>query len=462
MSAAPISISALSSAIKQVLQRSIPPKVWLWGEVNSLMVRGGHCYVDLVEKAAGSDAMVARIRCNIWQWNWRTISEKFRQATGEELRVGMTVQLLVQVDYHELYSLSVNASDIDPTYTLGELQRRRLEIIARLKQRGLLMLNKQRVMPLLIKRIAIVSSPHAAGYSDFLHQLNGNPHGFTYRLTLFPAVMQGVQTEQSVTAALQSIAANAGEFDIAVIIRGGGATSDMYAFDSEQIATVCASMPLPVLSGIGHHRDECILDLVTHTALKTPTAVADFIITHTLRTAERIDAIGRRMQQSVTARLNIAGNVLKTYGLRLPSATALLVQGERHLLANCAMRLRVSSLSLVADHRLMVERRRLQLNASTRQLLHLERNGLERRIHTIIPAAKALIQERKNRIELTSAKLAILDPRRLLARGYSITSHQGRVITDPSVLSPGDTITTTFANGSIESTVDTQVYSKHS
>lgn len=454
MPSAPVSISHLSAYIKQTLQRAIPQKFWIWGEINSMSVRGGHCYIDLVEKADNSDVLVAKIRCNIWQWNWRNIEEKFRRETGDTLRAGMTVQLLVQVEYHELYSMSVNASDIDPTYTLGALQRRRLQIIDYLRKNGLLQLNKQRRMPALIKRIAVISSSQAAGYTDFLHQLNGNAYGFAYKVTLFQATMQGNQTEQSVTSALQAIRQQAADFDIVVIIRGGGATSDLYAFDSQLIAATCAAMPLPIITGIGHQRDESILDMVAHTAMKTPTAVADFIIGRTKQIADEIDDFARRLAQSATARLAVETTRLASLNIRIPAAVNLLMQSGQHRITQTMMRLQSSVMSLVAENKELIGRMRLRMASATPQIIQAERNRLMWIERSLPQSAAALIRNEQSRIALVSTKLSLLDPRKLLQKGYSITTCNGKVITDVGTLKKGDTVTTVFANGKMESSVN--------
>ncbi|MGM9804819.1 MAG: exodeoxyribonuclease VII large subunit [Candidatus Aphodosoma sp.] len=454
MPVTPVSISYLSVCIRQTIQRAIPQKFWIWGEINSMSVRGGHCYIDLVEKAENSDALVAKIRCNIWQWNWRGIEEKFRRETGESIRTGMTVQLLVQLEYHELYSMSVNASDIDPAYTLGALQRRKLQIIEYLRKNGLLQLNRRCPMPAIVKRIAVISSSQAAGYTDFLHQLNGNAYGFAYSTVLFQAVMQGTQTEKSVTAALQAVSRQAAGFDIVVIIRGGGATSDLYAFDSQLIAETCASMPLPVITGIGHQRDESILDMVAHTAMKTPTAVADFIIGHTKCFADKIDGLARRLSQGVALRLSAVMSVLGAYNVRIPAAANIMMQREYNRIARTVITLHSSALSLVAAHGESLNNRKIRIAGNAMKMIHSECNRLEWTSRSLPQNVATFIKGKQSGIELISTKLSLLDPRRLLRKGYSITMCNGKVVTDVVNLHKGDIITSIFANGKTESVID--------
>ena len=196
----------LNQAIKESLKLVIPDTIWVRAEIHSISTNySGHCYIDLVEKSEFNDQIIAKQRANIWASTYRFLAQKFHQTTNSSLQVGMKILIEVSVEYHELYGLSLNVKDIDPSYTLGELQRRRLEIIQRLKNRGLIDKNKQLSIPRLVQRIAVISSPTAAGYADFVHQLQNNPHGFAYDITLFPAIMQGTQTEDSILSALDNI-----------------------------------------------------------------------------------------------------------------------------------------------------------------------------------------------------------------------------------------------------------------
>lgn len=449
----PISVSALSNGIKRVLQQSLSSKFWLWGEINSMSVKGGHCYIDLVEKDTKSDAMVAKIRCNIWQWNWRLIEEKFRMATGQQIVAGLTVQLLVQVEYHELYSISVSASDIDPNYTLGAIQRRRIQIIDSLRSRGLLSLNKRHTMPTIIQRIAVISSPQAAGYTDFCHQLTANVYGFAYHIQLFQAVMQGTNTEPSVISAMQQVAARASEFDIVVVIRGGGATSDLYAFDSLPIAETCARMTLPVVTGIGHQRDESILDMVAHTALKTPTAVAEYIIARTKTAADRIDFLANHLHQTVLMRLSTAHSILNATSVRLPAAISSLIQTHTHRLHSTVATLRFSVSNLVTIHTTYLAKTSTRITSDIQYLLQKDNSRLNTIAKLLSLSIPARISSDRARLELIATKIQLLDPKRLLARGYSMTLCRGHIVSDITQLKPDDILTTHFAQGKVDSKV---------
>jgi exodeoxyribonuclease VII large subunit len=327
-------------------------------------------------------------------------------------------------------------------------------------------------MPRLVQRIAVISSPTAAGYADFVHQLQNNPHGFAYSITLFPAIMQGPQTEESILSALSAIEATMGNikncppvhrgtsvaegvnnfitegsktdnssflishssFDIVVIIRGGGATSDLQAFDSEALAERCANFPLPIITGIGHLRDETILDLVAHKNLKTPTAVAEYIISHTLELDMDLLSLGDRIQKSVILRLEQEKNLLTSLSAYIPQYALRLLASSDSKLTSLQHRVELKTADLIAKNRLLLDRKSDQLSALVNQQL----------------------QQQQNNLKLIETKLQLLDPQQLLKKGYSFTTHNGKLVTSITQLTPGDTITTTLADGTIDSTVGTR------
>ena len=455
-----LSLYQLNQLIKESLRQVIPTTIWLRAEIHNITTNySGHCYIDLVEKSDSNDQIIAKQRATIWASTYRLLAHKFYSATGGTLQAGMNILVEVSVEFHELYGLSLNVKDIDPTYTLGELQRRRLEIIQRLKNRGLIDKNRQLPMPRLIKRIAIISSPTAAGYSDFVHQLTHNSHGFTYQTTLFPAIMQGPQTEESILSALASIESqNSGclilspclrgtseaegvlhssfltphsSFDVVVIIRGGGATSDLQAFDSEQLAERCANFPLPIITGIGHLRDETILDMVAYQNLKTPTAVAEYIISRTLELDMDLIALGDRIQKSAILRLEQEKNLLTSLSAYIPQYVLRLLASSDSKLTSLQHSIELKTADLIAKNRLLLNRRSDLLSVLANQQL----------------------QQQQNNLKLIETKLQLLDPQQLLKKGYSFTIHNGKLVTSIAQLTPGDTITTTLADGTVDSVV---------
>ena len=430
-----LSLYQLNQLIKESLRQVIPTTIWLRAEIHNITTNySGHCYIDLVEKSDFNDQIIAKQRATIWASTYRFLAKKFHQATNSSLQVGMKILVEVSVEFHELYGLSLNVRDIDPTYTLGELQRRRLEIIQRLKNRGLIDKNKQLPMPRLVQRIAVISSPTAAGYADFVHQLQNNPHGFAYSITLFPAIMQGPQTEESILSALDKIInfqLSTFNFQLVVIIRGGGATSDLQAFDSEPLAERCANFPLPILTGIGHLRDETILDMVAHHNLKTPTAVAEYIISRTLDVSFFLDEMAEKIQTSIRIRLEKESNYLLLLSAQIPQIVQRqLTQSANHI-NDLQYRMQLKTADFIAKNRLLLDRKSDQLSLLANQQL----------------------QQQQNNLKLIETKLQLLDPQQLLKKGYSFTTHNGKLVTSVTQLTSGDTITTTLADGTIDSIV---------
>ena len=427
----------LNQAIKESLKLVIPDTIWVRAEIHNISTNySGHCYIDLVEKSEFNDQIIAKQRATIWASTYRVLAQKFQQATNSSLQAGMKILVEVSVEFHELYGLSLNVKDIDPTYTLGELQRRRLEIIQRLKNRGLIDKNKRLPMPRLVQRIAVISSPTAAGYADFVHQLQNNSYGFAYDITLFPAIMQGTQTEESILVALDKIFHSSfltphSSSDIVVIIRGGGATSDLQAFDSESLAERCANFPLPIITGIGHLRDETILDLVAYLNLKTPTAVAEYLISRTLELDMELLSLGERLQKSVILRLEQEKNLLTSLSSYIPQYALRLLASSDNKLTSLQHRIELKTADFIAKNRTLLDRREEQIKV----------------------LAPNLLKTKQSQLDILQTKLQLLDPQQLLKKGYSFTTHNGKLVTSTAQLAPGDIITTTLADGTVDSVV---------
>ncbi|HLF34098.1 MAG TPA: exodeoxyribonuclease VII large subunit, partial [Cyclobacteriaceae bacterium] len=272
-----LSLLELNQVIRKSLEENLEPSYWVVAEISELKVnQKGHCYLELIEKK--DEEILARARATIWSYTYRSLSARFETSTGEALRPGMKILANASVSFHELYGLSLNIREIDPSFSIGERARLRQEILKKLAEDGVADMNKELLLPLVPQRVAIISSPTAAGYQDFTHQLIKNSHGYYFICRLFKALMQGKEAETSIIEALQKIFKRAEEFDIVVLIRGGGGVIDLECFDSYQVASHVAQFPLPVITGIGHEKDETIVDMVAHTRLKTPTAVAEFLV----------------------------------------------------------------------------------------------------------------------------------------------------------------------------------------
>jgi exodeoxyribonuclease VII large subunit len=319
------------------------------------------------------------------------------------------VMVQVTVEFHELYGYSLTVIDIDPTYTLGDMARKRREILKQLEEEGVLTLNKELEMPMLVQRIAVISSASAAGYGDFCRQLEENPYGFIFYPHLFPALMQGNQVEESVIDALNQVNNRRDDFDAVVIIRGGGATSDLSGFDTYLLAANCAQFPLPIITGIGHERDDTVIDSVAHTRVKTPTAAAQFFITHMHEAAESLEELAQTLISSVSARMDKEHSRLADLTNRLP---------------------------------MVIKNRTIREGYLLEQLMQ--------RIHVAIARN---LTNRKHRLMLLEQRINDASPERLLKRGYSLTFKDGKAITDSALLKPGDIITTRLAKGEVRSEV---------
>ncbi len=321
-----LSLSELCALLDERIRDGLPDTYWVRAEIASLTDRG-HCYLELVEKG-NQGIFAAKIRATCWSNTWQRISAYFQQETGKRPEPGMQVLVEVSVDFHPIYGLSLNIRNIDPAFTLGDLARQRQLTLQQLEKDGVLDMNKSLTLPTVIRRIAVISAEDAAGYGDFCHQLTDNPYRLLFSTQLFPAVMQGEQAARSIINALSAIAGVADDFDSVVIIRGGGATTDLTCFDDYSLASHCAQFPLPILSGIGHTRDVSIVDMVVHQSLKTPTAVAEALIDHNARQLVRIDELRQRLAHVATQMVALRRRQIEQLRLTLQYTVSNTIQAE--------------------------------------------------------------------------------------------------------------------------------------
>ena len=405
------SLYELNTAIKSVISTAFSEAYWVTAEIAELKCnQRGHCYLELVEK--DDDKTVAQTKATIWAYEYRKLSHKFQTATNEPLRPGMKIMLLAVVNFHEVYGLSLNIRDIDPTYTLGEMARKRKEVIERLRKDGLLELNKVLPLPLVPQRIAVISSPTAAGYGDFFNQLDSNRYGYQFVHVLFPALMQGQNAEGSIIEALRKIGKYRHLFDVAVIIRGGGSAVDLNCFDNYSLAAQIARCPLPVITGIGHEKDDTVADIVAHTRMKTPTAVAEFLVSGLRSFEDKVIDIRNRIK----------------------AHTGRFLQDVRY-----------------------------RLHSLVRQLGHIPARAVSTRLNKLLLLQSSLrncvnqhIKKVDYTLDRTAQALRLLDPVNVLRRGYSITRHKGKNLKDASLVSKGAAIETTLYKGNIVSIIGTQ------
>ena len=340
----PLSLSRLNSMVRAAIEEQLPLKYWVTGELSEVRATSvGHCYIELVERDEATGEISAKARGTIWSRVYSLLRPYFLEQTGREFSVGLKVLLQVSVNFHELYGFSLDVCDIEPAYTIGDMARQRMLIVQRLTDEGVINLNKELPFPLLPKRVAVISSASAAGYGDFCDQLNGNLYGFTFRVQLFPAPMQGSKVEEGIISALNAIARDIDSWDVVVIIRGGGATSDLSCFDTYDLANNCAQFPLPVVTGIGHQRDDTLLDIVAHTRVKTPTAAAELLIHTMLVQAEKIENLRRAIPDTVSRRIADERRRVEMLVQNLPLSVAMVLQQQRHKLDIWEQQLQASS-----------------------------------------------------------------------------------------------------------------------
>jgi exodeoxyribonuclease VII large subunit len=425
------SLSQLNTAIRETLESAFPDTFWVVAEIaKAQCYPKGHCYLELVEKK--DDAVIAQMRANIWAYTYRNLSQKFEKATGETLRKGMQVLLSAEVTFHEVYGLSLSVKDIDPTYSLGEMAKKKKETIERLNKEGLIDLNKTQPLPLVPQRIAVISSQSAAGYGDFVNHIEKNPYEYKVYHKLYQSLMQGQGAEESIISALSKIKDKTHLYDVVVIIRGGGSQVDLSCFDSYRLAVKVAKFPMPVITGIGHERDDTVIDIVAHTRMKTPTAVAGFIIDG-IRTFEEnfLD-----LQQRLILR---AKDLLKD---------------ETH-----RFRYIVQSFSRIISKRFYTEDKTHystihRLINGTNLLVNFSTNRLTIDNNKLSSSVKSLFQTQDDRVKHLEQGIKLLDPANVLKRGYSITYSNSKAIRTVSQLSEGDIIQTKLYEGSIKSKVE--------
>ncbi len=406
-----MSLFELNALVKRALTQCLPDTYWVQAELSDVRSNAtGHCYLEFVQKDPRGNGLVAKAHGTIWNNIYRLLKPYFEETTGQAFTSGIKVLMKVSVQFHELYGYSLTVHDIDPAYTLGDMARRRREILRQLEAEGVLILNKELDFPVLPQRIAIVSSSTAAGYGDFCHQLENNTSGFYFYTELFPALMQGNQVEESILAALDAIHQRMDVFDVVVIIRGGGATSDLSGFDTYLLAAACAQFPLPIITGIGHERDDTVLDSVAHTRVKTPTAAAELLIGCMDKAAGELEYWTTRLRESTLARLEKERRRLTVWQTSIPST---------------AYR---------------------RLSQARLSLLSVEKD--------LSRTSSALLSRQRHQLELYRQRIADASPERLLSRGYSITLKDGKAVTDVSCLQPGDTLTTRLHKGEVTSTVN--------
>lgn len=405
-----LTLFELNTLVRDKLLSTLPDRYWICAEVSEARENySGHCYLELVDKDASTGEMRAKARAIIWATVYRLLKAYFTAETGSNIVPVIKILIQVSVDLHEVYGYTLTVHDIDPRYTLGDMARQRREVLQKLSEEGIIDMNKELSWPQLPQRLAIISSPTAAGYGDFIDQLHRNRYGYRFYTTLFIAAMQGAHTEKSIIEALERIYCQEENFDGVVIIRGGGATSELNCFDSYELAQNVAQFPLPILAGIGHDRDETVIDRIANVRVKTPTAAAEWFISRAMEADRKLAELQTALSSEVNNLLQTARQKLSSLGQQLPS---------------------------VIDRRLIIEN-----NLLSRFMPLLRQNIAQR------------ISGERQRLALREETIRLSSPQHILKRGYSLTLKDGKAVHSATELKSGDRIVTFFGEGCSESQI---------
>lgn len=427
-----LSLFEFNSLVKKTLEQSLKPSYWIVAEISEMRLnQKGHCYMEVVEKEG--NFVTAKIRANIWAYTYRNLSGWFEAITHSPLQPGIKILFNASINFHEVYGMSLTIKDIDANFTLGERARKRKEVIDQLVKEGVYDMNHGLPLPQVPQRIAIISSQTAAGYGDFLDQLKSNSRGFAFQTELFQALMQGDQASQSMIDALLSIHESIEDFDLVVIIRGGGAQVDLDCFDQYNLAAHIAQFPIPVLTGIGHERDETIADLVAHTKMKTPTAVAEFLISGLERVDDQLNESIYRIERSALS----------------------LLQLESFRLQAVSNKLQLSSRGRFNLAKEKISQLKLSIRFSCAERLKMDDLKLDKLKAPLQRVAKHRLSNMRGHLESLEKELALVNPESVLKRGYSITRVNGKLI-GKEPIKQGDTMET-ITQGQVVSSEITEI-----
>ena len=450
----PLSLLELNSLVRRSITSCLPDEYWVQAELSDVRVNySGHCYLEFVQKDATGNALLAKARGIIWANVFTRLRSYFERETGQAFVSGLKVLVKVTVDFHELYGYSLTVVNIDPTYTLGDMIRRRKEILRQLDEEGILTLNKELELPVLTQRIAVISSATAAGYGDFVDQLHRNVYGYVFHTKLFSAVMQGEKTTESIIAALERIYEYESLFDVVVIIRGGGSQTDLGSFDSYELAANVAQFPIPILAGIGHERDETIVDRVAYRSVKTPTAAAAFLI-------ECFNEVDRVLEDAKETLVRETRRILQEERTRQVVRITEFKQFTRLFLEGQANNLTLSSQRVEHASRLFVQNRinglnqlKMRVEGKVGALFERQRNRLDDMQKTMVHKTTELFTANSYFLELVETKMKYVDPKNILEKGFSITRVNGKAVRETNRVKKGDVLETELFKGVIRSEI---------
>ncbi len=427
---------------------------WVTAEISELKVNySGHCYLELVEKGGANHVPRAKVNAVIWRSVFSFLDPMFREQTGSPLAPGLKVLFRVEVSYHELYGLSLVIRDVDPAYTLGDMERQRQETLRRLEQEDLLDRNGRLPDPLVYQRIAVISSSRAAGYQDFMNELTGNEYGFTYSVTLFNAVVQGQEAEGSVIEALLSVAAKSSDYDAVVLIRGGGSQSDLGVFNGYALCATIASMPLKVITGIGHDKDSSVADRVSSVSLKTPTAVARYLIDRSLSLDNTLTSFSNYLRDYFIDYSETQESLLVRYSETLRTQTQARLHEQNTSIATKETFLRERTGSLFSSQQSFLERVSGELSFSSRRFIALQEQQIETCLRQLRERTTLCLERQNNRLEQLSLRIEGFEPRRILRLGYSLARSGDRTIRSVAEVGVGARLDVRVSDGLLETQV---------
>lgn len=477
MNSQQFSLYELQQQVKSSLDDAFSLPVWVKAEISEITVnRSGHCYLELIETEQGTDSVIARCRATIWSYTFRMLKPYFETTTGQNFTQGLKVLLQAKVEYHEVFGFSLNIRDIDPVYTLGDMARQRREIIRKLQEDGVFEMNKELELPIVTQRIAIISSPTAAGLQDFMDQLHNNMHQFVFYTKLFSAVMQGSEAPRSIMNALNLIYNYEHMFDAVVIIRGGGAQIDLACFDNYELAFHVSQFPLPVITGIGHDKDDTVIDMVAHTRMKTPTAVAEFLISGALQfdqqltelenhfielvndqleeNKNRLNDAANQLNQLVNQMIVAQRNRLEIAQIQLTNRTNAFLKKHQSELKQVTIETKNKTNRFVTRQNHMLSQSGNMLNFAFRKQMLKSKNKLNQCENLGKILSLETIRTEKRNLNSIQEKLRLVDPQNILKRGYSLTMLNGKIVKSVGQLQKGDLLETRLSDGTVESNVD--------
>ena len=422
-----LSLHELQTGIKDAIEFKYPEYVWVHAELSQVNIaQNGHCYIELVEKK--DEKVIAKTRATIWNFTFRMLKPYFESSTGYEFTSGIKVSLKVSVEHHQLFGLSLNVKDIDPSYTVGDIELERRRILNKLESDGIIDMNAETELPMVVQNIAVISSSTAAGYGDWIDQLNNNQYNYRFNYQLFEAKMQGEDTGSSIISALEDIYSRENEFDCVVIIRGGGSKMDLAGFDDYNLAANIAQFPIPIITGIGHERDESIADMVAHTSLKTPTAVAEFIINELREFELSIDDISRNIVSNIQELLDSHNHNIEITSLKIKQLSKQTIATNKQLLSSKGQ-------YLLRETRSIKNQKNKELSFLKEQLSYQAKRIVNRRLEDLGTYKSNLIINSKVFLEKTNRRLiqidhlnTAFDPKQILKRGFAIIEQNEKII----------------------------------